>query len=172
MTSRHDGEQRDRYPDTENRAENGHSLIAVITYLPRREPSDTDGKLAEGPPCVYRTRFWRCRRCGQERKRRAEFPEPCGGEQRPHPLSDGSYSIDEPRTRRALSEDMTVRFGERGSIYLVESESGTTYTVDIEAETCTCPDFRKRDVRCKHLRRVNLEIRTGVSPKPDGTFRR
>jgi hypothetical protein len=53
-----------------------------------------------------------------------------------------------------------------GSLYEVLSESGNTYNVDIEREreTCSCPDFEQRqpDDGCKHLRRVNLEIRTGL----------
>lgn len=69
---------------------------------------------------------------------------------------------------------MDVRFAEEGSTYEVVSESGNTYTVDIEAETCTCPDYNQCQPTdgCKHLRRVDLEIRTGIAPAPDGTFNR
>jgi len=89
-------------------------------------------------------------------------------------LEASGYSIDDPRTRRALNEKLDVRFATLGPIYEVESESGATYEVDIEATTCTCPDFEQRqpDDGCKHLRRVDLEIRTGLVPAPDGTFSR
>ncbi|MCU4744617.1 ArdC-like ssDNA-binding domain-containing protein [Natronoglomus mannanivorans] len=87
-------------------------------------------------------------------------------------LEVGSYSIDEPRTRRALTENMDVHFTRPGPIYEVVSESENTYKVDVEAETCTCSDFEQRqpDGGCKHLRRVDLEIRTGLVPAPDGIF--
>ena len=69
---------------------------------------------------------------------------------------------------------MDVRFGTVGPIYELERESGATYEVDIEATTCTCPDFEQRqpDNGCKHLRHVDLEIRTGLVPALDGTFSR
>ncbi len=67
---------------------------------------------------------------------------------------------------------MEVQFLQRGAVYDVLSESGSTYVVNVEEETCTCPDFEQRhpDGGCKHLRRVDLEIRTGLIPAPDGTF--
>ena len=45
-----------------------------------------------------------------------------------------------------------------------------SYEVDVASETCTCPDFSKRDPSggCKHLRRTDLEIRSGNVPRPDG----
>jgi len=94
--------------------------------------------------------------------------------QPPTALEAGGYSVDEPRTRRALSEDMDVRFASVGPTYEVVSGSGNTYMVDVEAETCTCPDCEQRQPSggCKHLRRVDLEIRTGITPAPDGTFNR
>jgi len=94
--------------------------------------------------------------------------------QPPTALEAGGYSIDDPRTRRALNEQQDVRFATVGPVYEVESESGNTYKVDIEAATCTCPDFEQRqpDNGCKHLRRIDLEIRTGLVPAPDGTFSR
>ncbi len=69
---------------------------------------------------------------------------------------------------------MDVCFASVGSTYEVVSESRNTYTVDIEAETCTCPDCEQRQPvgGCKHLRPVDLEIRTGITPAPDGTFNR
>lgn len=151
---------------------NGHNLVVVTERLPGTESSASEIDLAAGPPYASRTQYWRCRTCGQERTHRTEFRAPCDGERRPHPLSGEAYSVDDPRTRRALSEAMDVRFGERGPTYVVASESGCRYEVDIEAATCTCPDHQKRGVTCKHIRRVELEIRTGVLPQPDGTLRR
>lgn len=153
--------------ETETENENGHLLISVVEYLPGKEPTDYDIDLTEG--YEYRTRFWRCRNCGQERNRRSEFREPCEAEP-PNPVADGGYSIDDPRTRRALTEEMDIRFGARGSIYEVRSSSGNTYEVDVAAKTCTCPDHAKREIECKHFRRVDLEIRAGKIPQPDGTF--
>jgi len=42
--------------------------------------------------------------------------------------------------------------------YLVETGSDNAYLVDIEAGTCSCPDHRFRGGRCKHIRRVAIEI--------------
>jgi hypothetical protein len=147
---------------------NDHDLIAISQWIPGSEPTNYGIDLTEGP--AYETRFWRCRKCGQERNRRDEFAEPCPVDRLPNPVMEGGYSIDDPRTRRALSEDMIVHFGERGPIYDVESESGATYRVDVDAETCACPDHESREVFCKHLRRVDMGIRAGVLPGPDGTF--
>ena len=43
-------------------------------------------------------------------------------------------------------------------LYEVESASDHTYLVDLEAGRCTCPDHVFRKTRCKHVRRVALEI--------------
>ncbi|SDD86697.1 hypothetical protein SAMN05192552_10616 [Natrinema hispanicum] len=82
--------------------------------------------------------------------------------------------LSKSRTRCALNEKLDVRFATVGPVYEVESESENTYKVDIEAATCTWPGFEQRqpDDGCKHLRRVDLEIRTGLVPAPDGTFSR
>ncbi|WP_226007965.1 hypothetical protein [Natrinema salinisoli] len=158
-----------RYPGDVARL-NEHELIAIDEWLPGREPTPYEIDLTNG--YEYRTRYWRCRNCGQERNRREEFSNQCETPAPPTPLEAGGYSIDEPRTRRALNEDMDVRFAMVGSLYEVVSDSGNTYEVDSESETCTCPDFEQRqpDDGCKHLRRVDLEIRTGLVPAPDGTF--
>lgn len=155
-------------PDTPR--ENGHLLARITQWLPGEEPTEYDITLSEGDG--YRTRFWRCEFCGQERNRRSEFREHCTVETPPTPLSDGGYDIKDPRTRRAVTENMEVRFGDRGCVYAVDSESGSTYEVDVLANTCTCPDHRKRDTVCKHLRRVDLDIRGGNVPRPNGTFMR
>jgi hypothetical protein len=50
-------------------------------------------------------------------------------------------------------------------VYEVETDSGS-YLVDVGAGRCTCPDHRFRDARCKHLRRVAIEINEGLVPPP------
>lgn len=155
---------------------NGHPLIQVTQWLPGSEPTDYELDLSEGDG--YQTRFWRCTHCGQERTRRSEFAEQCAVATPPMPLEEAGYDIDDPRTRRALVETMVVHFGRRGGHYTVDSESGATYEVDIARRTCTCPDFAKRGAAlrdaggCKHVRRVDLDIRVGTVPRPDGTFRK
>ncbi|RQH00886.1 SWIM zinc finger family protein [Natrarchaeobius oligotrophus] len=69
------------------------------------------------------------------------------------------------RSRRARAEAMSVLpLGD--GLYEVESASGHTYLVDLEAGRCTCPDHVFRDVRCKHVRRVAIEITEGRTPPP------
>jgi len=63
------------------------------------------------------------------------------------------------RAVRAWTERMAVRPVE-GSRYAVDSESGATYVVDVATGSCTCPDHTIRRERCKHLRRVGIEITT------------
>ncbi|TYT63662.1 SWIM zinc finger family protein [Natrialba swarupiae] len=71
----------------------------------------------------------------------------------------------EERSRRARSEPMSVLSLGDG-LYEVESASEHTYLVDLEAGRCTCPDHVFRDVRCKHVRRVAMEITEGRTPPP------
>jgi hypothetical protein len=59
---------------------------------------------------------------------------------------------------------MTVR-PLRDRRYVVETDGGT-YVVDVERRTCTCPDHAIRGARCKHLRRVAIEITEGRVPAP------
>lgn len=54
----------------------------------------------------------------------------------------------------------------RDGRYVVETDGGT-YVVDVERETCTCPDSAIRDARCKHRRRVALEIDARLLPGPN-----
>lgn len=68
------------------------------------------------------------------------------------------------RSMRARTEPMAVTaFGTNA--YEVATESGT-YMVDLGAARCTCPDHRFRGARCKHLRRVAIEINEGRVPPP------
>ncbi|MWV65334.1 hypothetical protein GRS48_10960 [Halorubrum sp. JWXQ-INN 858] len=60
---------------------------------------------------------------------------------------------------------MTVR-PLRDRRYVVETDGGT-YVVALDAGTCTCPDHAIRGSRCKHLRRVAMEVTEGTIPGPD-----
>ncbi len=71
----------------------------------------------------------------------------------------------DPRTRRARTEPMAV-IGLGDGYYEVTAASGNTYLVDLEDGRCSCPDHGFRGVRCKHLRRVDLEVASGRSPPP------
>ena len=74
------------------------------------------------------------------------------------------------RERRARKEEMKVSLLRKGGVYEVHSESGNTYKVDVAGGTCTCLDWQQRepDGGCKHLRRVDAEIKAGDVPRPDG----
>lgn len=76
----------------------------------------------------------------------------------------------EPRTRRAVDEAMAVSLLEKGGRYEVQSASGSWYEVDVISESCTCPDWQQRTPEggCKHMRRVDHEIKQGRVPRPDG----
>ena len=69
------------------------------------------------------------------------------------------------RSTRAVTEEMTVR-PLRDRRYVVETDGGT-YVVALDAGTCTCPDHAIRGFRCKHLRRVAMEVTAGSIPAPD-----
>ncbi|MFB6089696.1 MAG: SWIM zinc finger family protein [Halobellus sp.] len=69
------------------------------------------------------------------------------------------------RARRARAEPMVVR-PLRDGRYVVETDGGT-YVVDAARTTCTCPDSAIRGARCKHVRRVSLEIERRSVPAPD-----
>ena len=83
--------------------------------------------------------------------------EPPGGES---PDGEGA-----DRSTRARAEPMTVR-PLRDRRYVVETEGGT-YVVSLDAGTCTCPDHAIRGSRCKHLRRVAMEVTAERVPAPD-----
>ena len=76
----------------------------------------------------------------------------------------------EPRTKRAVAEAMDVSLLSKGGRYEVQSASGNRYEVDVIDESCTCPDWQQRSPEggCKHLRRVDHEIKRGRVPRPDG----
>lgn len=60
---------------------------------------------------------------------------------------------------------MTVR-PLRDRRYVVETAGGT-YVVALDSGTCTCPDHAIRGSRCKHLRRVAMDVTDGLLPAPD-----
>lgn len=60
---------------------------------------------------------------------------------------------------------MAVRPLGRGR-YAVDSASGATYVVDLSASECSCPDHEIRGERCKHLRRVAIEVTERRVPPP------
>lgn len=76
----------------------------------------------------------------------------------------------EPRTRRAVTEEMSVSLLEKGGRYEVQSASGNRDEVDVIGESCTCPDWQQRSPGggCKHLRRVDHETKRGRVTRPDG----
>ena len=69
------------------------------------------------------------------------------------------------RAARAWTERMAVRPRADGR-YAVDSQSGATYVVDLPEGDCTCPDHEIRGERCKHLRRVAIEVTAGRVPAP------
>lgn len=69
------------------------------------------------------------------------------------------------RSARAWTERMAVHPLGRGR-YAVDSQSGATYVVTLPASDCSCPDHEIRGERCKHLRRVAIEINEGRVPPP------
>lgn len=73
--------------------------------------------------------------------------------------------VTDVRSQRARMERMGVTpLG--GGVYEVASQSGNTYSVDLPGGRCTCPDHNFRGVRCKHLRRVAMEVNEGLVPPP------
>ncbi|AJF28031.1 hypothetical protein SG26_19985 (plasmid) [Haloarcula sp. CBA1115] len=74
-------------------------------------------------------------------------------------------SEDAPRTKRAKQEDIDVSFLAKPGRYEIHSASGSRYEVDVLEETCSCPDTAER---CKHRRRVEIEIEAKRVPRPDG----
>ncbi len=68
------------------------------------------------------------------------------------------------RARRAREQAMAVR-PLRDGRYVVDTDGGT-YVADLEHRSCTCPDHQIRGARCKHLRRVAIEVTEGRVPPP------
>lgn len=86
----------------------------------------------------------------------------------PRPLAPDLRQLD-ARSARAWTEAMTVAPLGEGR-YEVTNASGRTYVVDLPGSDCSCPDQRIRGERCKHLRRVAIEVTQRRVPAPG--FRR
>jgi len=69
------------------------------------------------------------------------------------------------RAGRARVERMAVR-AVGGGRYDVVSADDNVYSVRLPAGRCTCPDHQYRGARCKHLRRVAIEVTEGRVPAP------
>lgn len=80
------------------------------------------------------------------------------------PLAPNTELLD-PRSARAWTEPMSVRRLPDGR-YVIETDSGGTYVVDLEEALCSCPDHEIRKTRCKHLRRVAIEVTRGQVEPP------
>lgn len=54
--------------------------------------------------------------------------------------------------------------------YVVHSESRHRYEIDTFGNSCTCTDWQDSATpdRCKHFRRLDMEIHAGTVPRPDG----
>ncbi|MFB6174282.1 MAG: SWIM zinc finger family protein [Halobacteriales archaeon] len=71
----------------------------------------------------------------------------------------------EDRSARAWTERMAVRRLPDGR-YAVETDRAT-YVADLSTGRCTCPDHEIRGERCKHLRRVAIEVTAARVPPPE-----
>jgi hypothetical protein len=81
----------------------------------------------------------------------------------PLPPTENHPSTDRTgRTQRACTQDMTIQALLDGR-YQVIAQSGQTYFVTPDTNTCSCPDPASK---CKHLRRVKLDIAFGELPHP------
>ncbi len=81
-------------------------------------------------------------------------------EKRSLPVSGGNG-----RAGRARVERMAVRAVGAGQYDVLTAEEAV-YSVSLPESRCTCPDHRYRGVRCKHLRRVAIEVTAGRVPAP------
>lgn len=81
------------------------------------------------------------------------------------PLSTLPGGDPETRAGRARWEPMAVVPVGAGRYDVVTAES-RVYTVDLPDGSCTCPDHQHRDARCKHVRRVAMEVTAGRVPAP------
>ena len=89
---------------------------------------------------------------------------PASSDSPPRPLAPDTRRL-EDRAVRAWTEPMSVT-PVGGGRYTVESHSGATYLVDLPGGDCSCPDHTIRRERCKHLRRVAIEVTERRVPPP------
>jgi len=76
------------------------------------------------------------------------------------------------RQERGLMIAAKVKLTQKGDVWRVPSQSGYKpyYEVDPESQRCTCPDFEKREAKCKHIYAVEytLERESSTTTTIDG----
>src|SRR5437868_8518164 len=76
------------------------------------------------------------------------------------------------RQERGLMIAARTKLTQKGDVWRVPSQSGYKpfYEVDTESQRCTCPDFEKREAKCKHIYAVEytLEREHSVTETTDG----
>lgn len=60
-------------------SDDDHRLDPVRVWLAGPAPTDVRRTVEPELPAGHWSRFWRCRACGRERERPAEFRWPCSG---------------------------------------------------------------------------------------------
>ncbi len=96
-TDRRANDRSQSYPGDTIR-QNGHELVAIDEWLPGKAPSPYDIDLTDSDE--YRTRYWRCRKCGHERNHRDEFTTLCEEPQSQALLESGVF-CETPEGRRS-----------------------------------------------------------------------
>lgn len=66
--------------------------------------------------------------------------------------------VREPRLERSRDEAIDVEYIDGPRFRVVNHDSESEYVVNVEERTCTCPDFKFRNVTCKHLYRLVDEL--------------
>lgn len=64
------------------------------------------------------------------------------------------------RQERGLMIAARTKLTQKGHVWRVPSQSGYKpyYQVDLSAKTCDCPDFEKREAKCKHIYAVEIVV--------------
>jgi hypothetical protein len=88
-----------------------------------------------------------------------------------HKSRDTADSIDiEPRTRRAVTECMTVLSADGDTYTVVGQNGGGEYEVNARTGDCSCPDSEynlSAHERCKHAQRVEIILGEHAMPAVD-----
>ena len=153
--------ERKRIVATDNEPVRGHELAQISERVPGDEPSNSTISLNNGR--TYEVRYWLCLGCGQERNRKRDFVDHCNASLT-IARTDGGYSIRECKTCATLAETMSVHLNRDDRVYTVRGESSVPHRVELRGQRCTCSDYRDHHSFCKHLRRVDIEVRTGTLP--------
>src|SRR6185295_2245396 len=76
------------------------------------------------------------------------------------------------RQERGLMIAARTKLTQKGDVWRVPSQSGYKpyYEVNPESQRCTCPDFEKREAKCKHIYAVEvvIEREQSVTQTTDG----